>query len=101
LTDRRKPETTRQAQIVYALEGIGRHVIRIQSGVVRVRRGMMHLAPKGTPDLYVVGWGWLETKLEKSKPTEEQLRMHALLIAAGERVAVVRSVAEALEAVRT
>ena len=98
---RSKPETQRQATIVAELSKLGRLVIRVQSGVVKVKRGWMHLAPEGTPDLYVVGWGWLETKLEKSKPTPEQLDMHARLIAAGERVAVVRSVAEALEAVRS
>jgi hypothetical protein len=101
VTDRRKPETKRQAGIVGELERIGRFVVRVQSGVVRVRRGMMHLAPKGTPDLYVLGFGWLETKTDKGKLSPDQVRIHALIRAAGERVEVVRDVAEALEAVRS
>lgn len=94
-----KPETTLQAAIVEALQRAGRIVIRVQSGQVRVRGGWMHLAPKGTPDLYVVGWGWLETKTEDGKLSPEQERMHALIGGAGELITVVRSVAEALLAV--
>jgi hypothetical protein len=101
VTDRRKPETKDQAGIVSTLEGLGYLVIRTNSGRVPVRGGWMHLAPEGTPDLRVVGRTWLETKTDKGKLSEAQKRMHARLIAAGERVAVVRSVAEALEAVRS
>jgi hypothetical protein len=101
MTDRRKPETKDQAGIVSALEGLGYLVIRTNSGRVPVRGGWMHLAPEGTPDLRVVGRTWLETKTDKGKLSEAQKRMHARLTAAGERVAVVRSVAEALEAVRS
>lgn len=94
-----KPETTLQASIVEALQRAGRIVIRVQSGQVKVRGGWMHLAPKGTPDLYVIGWGWLETKTEDGKLSPEQERMHALIGGAGELITVVRSVAEALHAV--
>ncbi len=94
-----KPETTLQASIVEALQRAGRIVIRVQSGQVKVRGGWMHLAPKGTPDLYVVGWGWIETKTEDGKLSPEQERMHALIGGAGELITVVRSVAEALHAV--
>lgn len=96
---RSKPETTLQASIVEALQRAGRIVIRVQSGQVKVRGGWMHLAPKGTPDLYVVGWGWIETKTEDGKLSPEQERMHALIGGAGELITVVRSVAEALHAV--
>ena len=95
-----KPETDRQAAIVGALEKTGRLVLRIHSGKVPVRGGWMQLAPKGTPDLYVVGWGWLETKTDKTKPTPEQLAMHERLRAAGELVEVVRTPAEAISAVQ-
>jgi hypothetical protein len=98
---RSKPETDRQALIVDALRKAGWFVMRIHSGQVRVKRGFMHLAPKGTPDLYVLGFGWLETKLEKTKPTLEQLEMHERIRAAGELVAVVRTPAEAIRAVRS
>lgn len=96
---RSKPETTLQAEIVEALQRAGRIVIRVQSGQVKVRGGWMHLAPKGTPDLYVVGWGWIETKTDDGKLSPEQERMHALIGGAGELITVVRSVAEALLAV--
>lgn len=96
---RTKPETERQALIVDALRKAGHFVLRIHSGQVRVKRGFMHLAPKGTPDLYVLGWGWLETKVDRTKPTAEQLEMHARIRRAGELVRVVRTPAEALAAV--
>lgn len=96
---RTKPETDRQAEIVETLRKAGFFVLRIHSGCVRVKRGFMHLAPKGTPDLYVLGWGWLETKMDKGKPTPEQLEMHARIRRAGECVGVVRTPAEALRAV--
>lgn len=98
---RSKPETQLQRGIVDVLYGAGFVVWRINSGQARVRRGFMHGAPKGAPDLYVLGWGWLEVKREKGKLTEEQEAMHELLAAHGERVAVVRSAAEALEVVRS
>jgi hypothetical protein len=96
---RSKPETDRQALIVAALEALGRHVVRIQCGRVKVRGGWMHLAPTGTPDLYVLGWGWLETKMDKTKPSPDQLAMHDRIRRAGELVAVVRTPAEAIRAV--
>lgn len=94
-----KPETVKQAGLVEALRKAGRFVFRIHSGQVKVRRGFMQLAPKGTPDLYVLGFGWMETKTDEGELSPEQLEMHARIRAAGERVAVVRSAKEALEAV--
>lgn len=85
---RTKPETQRQARIVAALEAAGRLVIRVHCGAVRVRGGYMHLAPTGTPDLYVIGWGWLETKTPEGELSKEQIAMHARIKEAGERVAV-------------
>lgn len=93
---RSKPETIRQAGIVEALEAAGRLVIRVQAGLVRVRGGWMHLAPKGTPDLYVVAWGFLETKTDEGALSPAQKKMHAELRARGERVAVVRTASDAL-----
>jgi hypothetical protein len=50
-----KPETALKRAI---LDGINRSglafVWRNQSGCVKVQRGFMHLAPKGSPD--IVGW---------------------------------------------
>lgn len=99
MTSRAKPETAVQAAIVSALNSAGWHVWRINSGSTRVRRGYLHGAPKGAPDLYVVGWGWLEIKTGRGALTEDQLAMHDLLRNHGELVSVVRSPAEALRAV--
>jgi hypothetical protein len=97
---RSKPETQLQAVIVAALGAAGRIAWRVNSGSVRVRRGYLHGAPEGAPDLYVLGWGWLEIKGAKGKLNEAQEKTHELLRAHGERVAVVRSAEEALEVVR-
>lgn len=95
-----KPETQLQAAIVGALNKAGWVVWRIACGQTRVARGRLHGAPKGAPDLYVLGWGWLEVKRDTGRTSQEQAAIHALLRTHGERVAVVRSAAEALEAVR-
>lgn len=100
MADRRKPETQLQAAIVSALEQLGFHVERIQSGSHKVLRGYLHCASKGTPDLYVLGWGFLEIKMPGEKCTAEQFSWHARARDLGVRVVVVRSVAEAVEAVR-
>jgi hypothetical protein len=96
---RAKPETKAQAAIVAALASVGRVAIRIQSGKVKVGGGWMQLAPEGTPDLYVLGWGWLEVKHGQGKPSAAQRKMHALLDLNGELVAVVKTPADALRAV--
>jgi hypothetical protein len=93
-------EAERQAAIVVALRRIGRTAFRVHSGKVKVKGGWMQLAPNGTPDLYVLGWGWLECKAAKGKLNADQIAWHAHARAAGERVAVVRTPAEALEVVR-
>lgn len=100
MTSRTKlPEAERQAGIVEALALIGRTAFRVQSGKVKVRGGWMQLAPVGTPDLYVLGWGWLECKAERGKLSMNQLVMHERIRHAGELVAVVRTPAEAVAAV--
>jgi hypothetical protein len=96
---RSKPETDRQALIVKELAKVGRVAIRIQCGVVKVRGGWMHLAPAGTPDLYVLGWGWIETKMEDGELSPAQVETHARMRAAGELVKVARTPAEAIRAV--
>lgn len=92
-------EADRQAAIVEALASVGRMAFRVQSGKVKVRGGWMQLAPTGTPDLYVLGWGWLECKAEKGKLSPAQLAMHDRIRIAGERVAVVKTPAEAIRMV--
>lgn len=98
-----KPETVLSRAIQDALLAIGCIVVRVQSGCVRVKRGVMHLAPKGTPDMYVAhrgAHGWLEVKCEKGKRTPEQIAWAQKAAQQGVPVVEVRSVAEALDAVR-
>lgn len=115
------PETKLSKAIADALRIRGHEVIRVQTGRVLVSRGKfkhwMHLAPEGTPDLCLPFVpGWLEVKLperigpakgrkggvRKRAPSElnaDQDRWHARARDAGVRVAVVRSVGEALSVV--
>jgi hypothetical protein len=95
-----KPETKLSRAIREQLTKCGFMVERIQSGKVKVRRGWMYLASKGTPDLHLVGLGWLEVKRPGEEPDDEQLRWHAQARGRGARVAVVHSVAEAVELAR-
>lgn len=94
--DRRKPETRLQASIVSALEQLGFHVERIQSGTHPVKRGFLHCASKGTPDLYVLRLGWREVKLPGEKLDAAQLKWHARARAQGESVETWWSVEEAV-----
>jgi hypothetical protein len=101
MTRRTKPETKLQALVVEALNQLGVEAVRINCGDVAVRRGYMHGAPAGTPDLQLVMWrtSYLETKMPRGGYTKAQPARHAQLIRAGCRVAVVRSVMEALDIV--
>ncbi len=91
-----KPETILQAQIVAALEAAGFIAIRVHSGAVKVRRGYMQLAPKGWPDMYVLGCGWLETKTATGKLRVEQRAVHERIAREGEFVAVASVPSEAV-----
>lgn len=67
-------------------------VERINAG----RRGGARMAPKGRPDLDVIGLGHLEVKLEGTGPNEAQKDWHRRARKQGAKVAVVRSVREAV-----
>ena len=101
MTVLRKPrlEGAIQREIVDALERLGFLVIRLQSGLVRFRGSFIHLAPKGTPDLMVVGFGFLECKTARGKLNADQVAWHKRAAELGERVAVVRSGRQAIETV--
>ncbi len=98
----RKPkgETTLQGAIVNALQLMGCHVMRLNSGG---RRGRIQLLPKGTPDLLVLigraRFFWCEIKSGKGEPSAEQLAWHAAASQRGETVVVARDVVDAVNAV--
>jgi hypothetical protein len=94
-------ETQLSKAILDALRAAGYVVWRNQSGTVRARRGVMHLAPKGTPDLvgYDPKTGLLigvEVKLESGKVSQEQLDWLTDAFLAGCRTGVARTVVDAL-----
>ena len=92
-----RAETELSREIQKALEKVGVWVIRIQSGVVKVRRGYMQLAPKGTPDLLLPAYGaFLEVKMPGEKPTKPQQEWHERARREGVRVEVVSSPAQAV-----
>jgi hypothetical protein len=102
----RTNETALSRSIRMALERLGYWVERIQSGQVpalysgKVR--YIHCASPGTPDLLVIDAvpTWLEVKLPGAKLRPQQADWHRRAANKGVRVATVRSVADALRAVR-
>lgn len=96
MADRRKEETKLQRAIVDALKELGFHVERIQSGTHKVKRGWLHCASEGTPDLNVLRMGWREVKLPGEKLDAAQLKWHARARAQGENVGTWWSVEEAV-----
>lgn len=100
-----KAETQLSRAIQDALEmEPGCHFERVQSGSVRVKRGYMHCARKGTADLLGVVRGGrfvaIEVKVGKGKQTEEQTVWANLVVLLGGSYIVARSVEDAVAAVR-
>lgn len=97
-------ETEISRQIQSALRSLRHIVIRVHSGSLRAGSHWAKMAEKGTPDLLVLtttGYAvMLEVKTPDGKLSPEQEHWHAEATAMGHRVAVVRSVRDALEAVR-
>ena len=93
------PETELQRDITDTLTVRGCLVYRLNSGGYRSR---VQLCPPGTPDLLVVAPDgsviWMEVKLTSGQVSDTQHEHHAKLRAHGQAVAVVRSVAQALDA---
>lgn len=85
-----------------ALRGLGYRVVRVHCGLARALHGdgIVKLAEPGTPD-WVVVWPyiWLETK-DLAALSKPQLAWHAWAKSKGVPVAVVRSVGDAIKAVR-
>lgn len=85
-----------------AIARLGCIAWRVNSGG---RRGRVTLAKAGTPDILGVlapsgRLFGLEAKMPGKKPTDVQRAWHETAIASGVRIAVVHSVAEAVEVVR-
>ncbi len=95
-----KEETKLSKAIQAGLKSAGFHVERIQTGTHRVRGGYLHCASNGTPDLYILGFGFAEVKLPGESLNEDQEAWHRRARLAGDRVEVVSSLAEALRIVR-
>jgi hypothetical protein len=95
-------ETDLSKSIREALHLAGYWTERVPAGKVETASGSwMHSASKGCPDLLIVApiYGWIEVKTAKGKLSDDQKAWHEKAAKAGVRVAVVRSVKEALEVV--
>lgn len=91
-------------EIIEAINRTGRALVwRNHSGMVKVRRAWMHLAPKGSPDivgLTVTGrFVGLEVKLPGEKPTDEQLSWGKAIETSSGIWGVVRSIDEAMDVI--
>jgi hypothetical protein len=101
-------ETDLSRAITKTLRALGYIVIRIQSGKLRIgmpgRERWVELAEKGCPDRVVLGPAgtvtWLEVKTASGRLTREQKAWHARAQGLGHRVRTVRSIEQALAAVR-
>ena len=90
-------ETQLSASIRAALAQLGVWCIRVQAGVHRVKGGVLHCAEPGTPDLHLPALGaWLEIKTPKGALEDSQVAWHRRATREGVKVAVVRSVSEAV-----
>lgn len=95
----KKPrETSIQTKCLEALERAGVWAIRVNSGLAKgLYGGIIHLAPKGTPDLLVLSpYLWAEIKRPGKRPSDEQLVWHAKAEQLGVPVVVVSSPEELL-----
>lgn len=103
-------ETPLSKAISAALEALGHVVIRVHSGSVQAlppsgkgRPYWMQLAEKGTPDRVVLSPGgkvtWIEVKTKTGSVSPVQRLWHERAIRFGHRVAVVRSIRDAIAAV--
>lgn len=103
---RTKAETDLQAKIVQELERAfpRAKVLRLNSGSVRVKRGYLHLLPKGTPDILVVlprdRTCWLEVKTSEGMASDEQMEWAIWAAKSDHPHAYVRDVQSAIDAVR-
>jgi hypothetical protein len=71
-------ETQLQTEILDVLNSNGFRAIRINSGLARgLYGGVIHLAPKGTPDILIQHpYGWVEVKRPGEKLNDDQQTWH-------------------------
>lgn len=97
-------ETDLSRSIRKALAQLGVWCIRVQAGTIPLSIAggarYIHGAEPGTPDLCLPALGWLEVKAAKGKLAPSQAVWHARAAREGVRVAVVRSVEQAVRVVR-
>jgi hypothetical protein len=98
-------ETQLVKSIRSALSANGIWNIRVQSGVLTTlygaRKHFVHCAEAGTPDIFCPAANvWLECKTPTGRVNAAQIAWHSRAEREGVPVVVVRSVAEALDAVR-
>lgn len=96
-------ETALSRSIASAVESLGFIVVRLQSGKARVRGGWMQGNASGTPDRgALISRGricWLEVKDETDeRPSQKEWRERVARL--GHEVAIVRTVGDAVAAVR-
>lgn len=85
------------------------HALRLNAGATVLKVGetrrMIRGCESGTPDILVMLDGgrcvWLECKTDKGRVTETQKSWHTMAAALGHRVAIARSVEDAIAAVRS
>jgi hypothetical protein len=93
-------ETDLSRDIQRSLGKLGIWCIRVHAGKVRVARGWMQLAEPGTPDLHCPALAlWLEVKTQGGALEASQVAWHQRATREGVKVAVVRSVSDAISAV--
>lgn len=70
------PEGIAKKAISDGLKQLGWKVLRLNSGIVKVRGGMMHLCPAGTPDILAFDRNgtllWIECKAAFAKKRTDQ-----------------------------
>jgi hypothetical protein len=94
-------ETDLSRSIRQALAAMGVWVIRVQAGQHRVRGGVLQCAEPGTPDLCLPALSaWFEVKTPKGALEASQVAWHQRATREGVKVAVVRSVSEAVTTVQ-
>ena len=84
------------------------HALRLNAGATVIQTGetrrMIRGCEPGTPDILVMLDGgrcvWLELKTPNGRVTQTQRSWHALAARRGHRVVIVRTVHEAIDAVR-